>query len=81
MPIYRYVPVTPPCKLCGDGFEQRQAADASPLTHCPTCGQAVQRITATANLPKLTAPKSVSQLKQAGFTVLRRTCDGSFEKS
>lgn len=82
MPVFRYAPLSPPCKLCGEGFDLVQPAAAPALAACPTCGQPVQRAVATrANLPKLTAPLSVSQVKQAGFTVLRRTGDGTYEKS
>jgi putative FmdB family regulatory protein len=81
MPLRDYRPLSPPCRLCGDGFEQRQAAAAPDLTACPTCGQPVQRaVTGRVNSPKLSAPLSVSRARQAGFTVLKRTSAGEFEK-
>ena len=81
MPLYRYIPAKAPCKLCGDGFEHRQSAGDSDLTRCPTCGQTVSRtMPQPVNTPKITAPLSISSAKQAGFTVLRRTCNGDFEK-
>ncbi len=81
MPLHAYAPLTPPCRLCGDGFEHRATASASSLTQCPTCGQSVRRVTPqTVNSPKLLAPLSVSRARQAGFTVLKRTSGGEFEK-
>ncbi|HEY0944035.1 MAG TPA: FmdB family zinc ribbon protein [Opitutaceae bacterium] len=81
MPVYRYCPLNAPCKLCGEGFEHRQAADVPDLTSCPTCGQAVARKGVHAiTTPKLLAPPSVSQARNAGFTVLKRTGSGDYEK-
>jgi len=81
MPLYRYRPAQLPCKLCGTGFEHREAAAAPPLAACPTCGQAVSRETIhPVNSPKILAPLSISSAKQAGFTVLKRTSKGEFER-
>jgi hypothetical protein len=67
--------------LCGAGFEHAQASSAPDLKECPKCGQAVQRAAAQpVNSPKLSAPLSVSRARQAGFTVLKRTSGGEFEK-
>lgn len=82
MPLYRYEPDSGTCRLCGGGFELRQEIAEPAVSECPRCGQRVHRKAAqTSYLPKHLAPVSVSQAKQAGFTVLKRTCDGSFEKS
>jgi hypothetical protein len=81
MPLHRYTPVKSPCKLCGDGFDLREPVGAAALAACPTCGQSVTRAAvAAAHLPKLLAPLSVSGAKSAGFTVLKRTSSGEFEK-
>ena len=81
MPLHAYAPLTPPCRLCGDGFEHRASATAPALAACPTCGQPVRRrVAQTVNTPKLSAPLSVSRARQAGFTVLKRTTAGEFEK-
>lgn len=81
MPLHLYAPARPPCKLCGDGFEHRAECGDATLADCPTCGQPVtRRSVQTVNLPKLSAPVSVSRAKQAGFAVLKRTSDGGFEK-
>ncbi|MSU23965.1 MAG: zinc ribbon domain-containing protein [Opitutus sp.] len=81
MPLQAYAPLSPPCRLCGAGFEHRSSASATALIECPTCGQPVRRVTAQpVNSPKLSAPLSVSRARQAGFTVLKRTSGGEFEK-
>jgi hypothetical protein len=81
MPLQFYAPLQPPCRLCGSGFEHRQPAGAPDLTACPKCGQAVARVAPqTVNSPKLSAPLSVSRARQAGFTVLKRTSAGEYEK-
>jgi hypothetical protein len=81
MPLRFYAPLAPPCRLCGPGFECQQSAGAADLTACPTCGQAVKRLAAQpVNSPKLSAPLSVSRARQAGFTVLKRTSGGEFER-
>jgi hypothetical protein len=81
MPLFMYASLTPPCRLCGEGFEHRQSAKSPPLAACLKCGQAVRRMTIqTVNSPQLSAPLSVSRAKQAGFTLLKRTAGGEFEK-
>jgi putative FmdB family regulatory protein len=81
MPLYRYAPVSSPCKLCGPGFDHAQAASSPALASCPTCGQSVTRTVAhSVYAPKLLAPISVSAAKSAGFTVLKRVSSGEFEK-
>ncbi len=81
MPLRFYAPLKPPCKLCGPGFEHRLAAGAPDLTACPKCGLAVRRIDPQpVSSPQLSAPLSVSRAKQAGFTVLKRTPGGEYER-
>ncbi len=81
MPVYRYTPANIPCKLCGDGFDHQQNAGDPTLVACPKCGQAVSRVLAQpVNTPKLLKPLSISSAKQAGFSVLKRTSNGDFEK-
>ena len=81
MPLHAYAPVSKPCRLCGEGFEHRAEAGAPELTSCPTCGQAVRRVVAqSVSSPKLSDPLSVSRARDAGFTVLKRTSGGEFEK-
>jgi len=81
MPLHVYAPLSLPCRLCGDGFEHRQAAGSPDLSACPTCGQPVRRALVQAvNSPQLSAPLSVSRAKQSGFSVFKRTEGGEFEK-
>jgi hypothetical protein len=81
MPLRFYSPLNPPCRLCGPGFEHRQPAAAPDLTLCPKCGQNVRAAaTHAVNSPKLLAPLSVSRARQAGFTVLKRTPGGEYER-
>jgi putative FmdB family regulatory protein len=81
MPLQFYAPLKPPCRLCGAGFEHRQPGNTPDLAACPKCGLRVRRVTAQAvNSPKLSAPLSVSRARQAGFTVLKRTSAGEYER-
>jgi len=81
MPILFYTPLQPPCRLCGPGFEHRLLAGSKDLTQCPKCGQDVRRGgVQSVNSPKLSAPLSVSRARQAGFTVLKRTPGGEYER-
>ena len=81
MPLRFYSPLKLPCRLCGPGFEHRQSAGSPDLDTCPKCGQTVRRSAPqTVNSPKLSAPLSVSRARQAGFTVLKRTAGGEYEK-
>ncbi|MBL9187036.1 MAG: zinc ribbon domain-containing protein [Opitutaceae bacterium] len=81
MPIRFYAPLQPPCKLCGPGFEHRLPAGAPDLEACPKCGLAVRPAgPQPVSSPKLSAPLSVSRAKQAGFTVLKRTPGGEYER-
>jgi hypothetical protein len=81
MPLRFYAPLQPPCRLCGPGFEHRLSVGEPDLQECPKCGQPVRRSAAqTVNSPKLSAPLSVSRARQAGFTVLKRTSGGEYER-
>ena len=81
MPIQRYAPVDAPCRLCGEGFDHRQAPNDADLSACPTCGQAVKRVgVQTINTPKLLKPLSVSDAKSLGFSVFKKTASGEFER-
>jgi hypothetical protein len=81
MPLHFYAPRQLPCRLCGSGFEHRQESGTPTLSTCPTCGQQVtQAAVHPVNSPKLSAPVSVSRARQAGFTVLKRTSGGEYER-
>jgi putative FmdB family regulatory protein len=81
VPIYHYAPAQLPCKLCGDGFDHHQAAADPALALCPTCGKNVARVSIqTLHTPKLLRPLSVSDAKNLGFTVFKKTSAGEFER-
>ena len=81
MPLYQYEPCKIPCKLCGKGFELAQKATASELSECPKCGQEVRRSAPQRiNTPFYSKPLSISDAKASGFTVLKKTSKGEYEK-
>lgn len=85
MPIYEYISEHPEdpkrsCAMCRKGFELMRPADRAPLTHCMYCKNPVRKKIGTVNVPKITAPLSISDAKKAGFTVLQRRDEDTFEK-
>jgi hypothetical protein len=81
MPIRTYEPLNSPCRLCGRGFDLVQASSEPAVSECPKCGQAVRlRTPDRVNSPEILKPPSISDAKAAGFTVLKRTSGGDFEK-
>ena len=50
------------------------------LTECPLCRKAVRKVISNFNTPKLTKAPSVAEAKSAGFTVLKKTGAGEYEK-
>ena len=82
MPIYEYIAEdqSKGCKVCSDGFELRRPIDRAPLKTCPICKAPVQKLISSINTPKITKPLSVSDAKSAGFTVLEKRDEGTYEK-
>lgn len=82
MPIYQYISSNPElgCPRCRKGFELRRPLDRPQLTHCPLCKNPVTKQITAASTPRITKPMSVSDAKKAGFTILEKRCDGSYEK-
>lgn len=82
MPTYSYIAEDPEdsCPACRRGFDLRRPMSRPPLTHCPLCKRAVKKLVTAFNTPKLAKPLSVSDAKSAGFTILEKRCDGSYEK-
>ncbi len=81
MPIYEYeVNGAGGCDICGGSFELRRPADREPLAACPLCQKPVHKVIAQVNTPKVLKPTSVSDAKQAGFTVLKRRDKGTYER-
>jgi putative FmdB family regulatory protein len=80
MPLYEYELCDGECVVCGGKFTLRRPVTAPPLTQCPLCKKPVRKIISTFNSPNLTKPLSISDAKKAGFTVLKRTGKGEYEK-
>lgn len=82
MPIYEYISKNPKngCKVCSDGFELNRPIDRAPLENCPICKKPVKKLISNINTPKITKPLSVSDAKSAGFTVLEKRDEGTYEK-
>lgn len=85
MPIYEYISEHPEdpqrsCAMCRKGFELMRPGDRAPLTHCMYCKNPVRKKIGNVNVPKITAPLSITDAKKAGFTVLQRRDEGTFEK-
>jgi putative FmdB family regulatory protein len=82
MPTYSYVAEDPDkgCPSCRRGFDLRRPMDRTPLTQCPLCKQPVRKLLGSFNTPRVTKPVSISDAKAAGFTVLEKRMDGSYER-
>ena len=85
MPIYEYIAEYPEdparsCPMCRRGVELRRGVNREPLTRCLYCKNPVRKKISSVNVPKLTAPLSVSDAKKAGFTLLEKRDRGTYEK-
>jgi putative FmdB family regulatory protein len=80
MPIYEYELCQGECKECGGKFSLRRPLTAAPLTECPACKKPVRKIISTFSSPMKLKPLSVSDAKKAGFTVLKRSGKGEYER-
>ena len=85
MPIYEYLAAAPDdsghsCRVCARGFELRRPVDRAPLLVCPLCKRPVRKVVSRVSTPTITKPLSVSDAKQAGFTILQRRDQGVYEK-
>jgi putative FmdB family regulatory protein len=82
MPTYSYIAEDPDqgCPSCRRGFDLRRPMSRPALTHCPLCRQPVKKQVSAFSTPRLTKPVSMSDAKKAGFTILEKRCDGSYER-
>lgn len=83
MPIYEYIAVDPEegCRICSRGFELRRPVTRPALEKCPLCRKPVKKlISRRVNTPSITKPLSVTDAKKAGFTVLEKRDEGTYEK-
>ena len=82
MPTYHYIAENPDegCPRCRRGFDLRRPVNRPPLAECPLCKKPVRKVIQSVNIPRVTKPLSVSDAKSAGFTILEKRVDGSYEK-
>jgi putative FmdB family regulatory protein len=80
MPIYEYELCEGECKVCSGRFSIRRPLSRPELTQCPLCRKAVRKVISTVNSPTKLKPLSVSEAKNAGFTVLKRVGKGEYER-
>ena len=80
MPIYEYELCDGECAVCGGRFALRRPLSATPLTHCPDCQKPVRKALSTFSSPMKLKPLSISDAKKAGFTVLKKSGNGEYEK-
>ena len=83
MPLYEYITTDPEkgCRICRKGFEIRRPLTRPALEACPLCRNPVKKLVSRGiTSPKITKPLSVSDAKKAGFTVLEKCDEGTYEK-
>jgi putative FmdB family regulatory protein len=80
MPTYEYELCEGECTVCGGQFALRRPLSAAPLTHCPDCQKPVRKVFSTFTSPMKLKPLSISDAKKAGFTVLKRSGKGEYER-
>ena len=80
MPLYEYELCEGNCAVCGGKFTLRRPVTAKPLTACPACKKPVRKVLSTFNSPVKLKPLSVTDAKKAGFTVLKKTGKGEYER-
>lgn len=80
MPLYEYELCDGGCVVCGGRFTLRRPLSAKELTCCPACRKPVRKLISGFNTPKLTKPLSITDAKKAGFTVLKKTAKGEYER-
>lgn len=80
MPIYEYELCEGDCKICGGSFTLTRPLSAAELTHCPACKKPVRKLISTFSSPLKLKPLSITDAKSAGFTVLKKTGKGEYEK-
>jgi len=80
MPFYEYEHCEAGSPLCEVRFTLRRRLNAPELTHCPLCRKPVRKVLSAFSTPSKLKPFSVSQAKGAGFTVLKKTGRGEYER-
>ncbi|MEX2580685.1 MAG: zinc ribbon domain-containing protein [Verrucomicrobiales bacterium] len=83
MALYEYISADPEngCRICRKGFEVRRPVTRPPMETCPLCRHPVKKLVSRGvTSPKISKPLSVSDAKKAGFTVLEKRDEGTYEK-
>jgi putative FmdB family regulatory protein len=82
MPLYEYEVCDGQngCKICGGKFTLRRPVNAPPVSLCPLCKRPVRKLISQFSSPTKLKPLSVSDAKNAGFTVLKRVSKGEYER-
>ncbi len=83
MPVYEYITRDPEkgCRICQKGFEIRRPLARPALELCPLCRNPVKKLVSRGvTSPKVAKPLSVVDAKKAGFTVLEKRDEGTYEK-
>lgn len=81
MPIFEYEHLlnedARPPRGCTPRFEHLESRSAPPLSHCPRCGIALRRV--PSGFATSRDVLSTSNIKEKGFTRLRRRDKGAYE--
>ena len=80
MPIYEYELTEGDCKVCGGRSTLMRPLSAAPLTKCPACKKPVRKIISSFSSPIKLKPLSITDAKKAGFTVLKKSSKGEYER-
>lgn len=80
VPIYEYKAEGEGCPVCRRGFELRRPLSRPELTQCPVCHKPVRKQITSPNTPRVMKPLSVTEAKQAGFSVYEKRDKGVYEK-
>ena len=80
MPLYEYELEEGDCQVCGGKFTLNRPLSARPLKHCPLCKRQVKKLISPFFSPVKLKPLSISDAKKAGFSVLKRTGKGEYER-
>ncbi len=80
MPLYEYELCDGSCTACGGRFTLRRPLDAPELKQCPACRKPVRKLISLFNTPTYLKPVSITDAKKAGFTVLKKTGKGEYER-
>ncbi len=86
MPTYEYHAKdnSKACDACRERFEVRQSMSAEPLTKCPKCGNAVERVISLCAVSTAQSSRSMlsdKNLKAKRFTRLVNEGGGRFRKT